>query len=125
MGAHGCLRLGREYGCGRLLRLRAIETVASRLRTPVVGHAGWPRSAYTCLLGGWRPAVRCDMLPPMQRQPSRSRAVTSIVACAIGFLLGSCGGSSAPEVMSVSYSCAAPPGDLAGCSVSADCATVA
>ncbi|TMQ11298.1 MAG: hypothetical protein E6J90_34835 [Deltaproteobacteria bacterium] len=50
--------------------------------------------------------------------------VTPIVACAIGLLLGSCG-SSTPEMISVSYVCASPPADLAGCSVDTDCMTVA
>jgi hypothetical protein len=50
--------------------------------------------------------------------------VTPIVACALGLLLWSC--SSTPQdATAVSYSCGAPPTDFAGCSVDADCATVA
>jgi hypothetical protein len=58
------------------------------------------------------------------RTSYRPRVVTPIVSCAIGLLLWSC--SSAPhDATAVSYSCAAPPVDLAGCAVDSDCATVA
>jgi hypothetical protein len=53
------------------------------------------------------------------------RLVTPIVACVVGFLLGSCSSSPPQDVTSVSYVCASPPVDLAACSVDADCTTVA
>src|SRR5215510_12691905 len=60
----------------------------------------------------------------MHRTPAYwPRIVTLIASCAIGAGLGSCS-SSEPEVMSISYECAAPPSDLAGCTVDADCTTV-
>ena len=52
------------------------------------------------------------------------RLLAPSVACVIGFVLGSCS-SSPQEVMSASYACTSPPADLAGCSVDADCTTVA
>ena len=55
---------------------------------------------------------------------SRPRVVASLVSCAIGLLLCACS-TSPQEVMAVSYSCATPPADLAGCSVDSDCTTVA
>ena len=55
---------------------------------------------------------------------SRLRVITPIVVCVAGLLLWSCS-SSPPEVEQVSYSCASPPADLTGCSVDADCATIA
>lgn len=62
----------------------------------------------------------------MQRQTSSwPRVVTLIATCAIGFALGSCNSTSTPEVMNMSYVCASPPADLAGCSIDADCTTVA
>lgn len=61
----------------------------------------------------------------MHRHTScQPHVVTRIVACAIGLLLGSCS-SSTPDVVTVSYSCVSPPADLAGCTVDADCTTVA
>jgi hypothetical protein len=61
----------------------------------------------------------------MQRQTSSwLRVVTLVATCAIGFALGSCSAST-PEVMNLSYVCASPPADIAGCSADADCATVA
>ncbi|HEY6178662.1 MAG TPA: hypothetical protein VIX73_29630 [Kofleriaceae bacterium] len=52
------------------------------------------------------------------------RVVTLIATSAIGFALGSCS-ASPPEVMNVSYVCASPPADLAGCAIDGDCTTVA
>ena len=43
--------------------------------------------------------------------------------CAIGLLLWACS-SSPPQSETLSYSCQAPPADLAGCASDADCATV-
>jgi hypothetical protein len=61
----------------------------------------------------------------MHRHTScRPHLVALVVACAIGFPLGSCS-TSTPDPISVSYSCASPPADLAGCGVDSDCTTVA
>jgi hypothetical protein len=61
----------------------------------------------------------------MQRQTSSwPRVVTLVATCAIGFALGSCSAST-PEVVNLSYVCASPPTDLAGCAADADCTTVA
>jgi len=49
--------------------------------------------------------------------------VTLGAVCAIGFALGSCS-ASPPEMVNVSYACAAPPTDLTACSIDADCTTV-
>jgi hypothetical protein len=46
-------------------------------------------------------------------------------ACALGLLLWSCSTTGPQEQAAMSYSCAAPPADLAGCSVDTDCAIVA
>ena len=61
----------------------------------------------------------------MQRQTSSwLRVVTLVATCATGFALGSCSAST-PEVVNLSYVCASPPADVAGCSADTDCATVA
>lgn len=55
---------------------------------------------------------------------SSLRVVVPVVrACAVALLFWACTASPPQDVM-LSYSCAAPPADLASCSADADCATV-